>query len=144
MLPKKLKPLGWILIILGSALGTIRFYFGIKPEFLNVKVFAIYSKYFETSYFKIISNHISEEITALFFLVGLFLISFTEEKIENDDVAGIRLKSLLITFFINTVFLMLSFLFVYGFGFINILVINVFSPFIIYFIVFRLLKLKVI
>lgn len=137
LLSNKLRIYGWIFFLLGIILGVVRFYFGIKPEFLNVKVFAVYSKYFETNYLKVIENHISEELTALLLLVGLFIISFTKEKIEDDSVTAVRYKSLIFTFYINTAFIALSFLFVYGFGFINILVINVFSPFIIYIILSR-------
>jgi hypothetical protein len=143
LLPNKLRIYGWGILFLGILFGVSRFYFGIKLEFLNIKVFAIYSKYFETNYFKVLDNHISEELTALLLLVGLFLISFTKEKIENDYVSALRFKSLILTFYINTALVVLSFLFVYGFGFINVLVINVFSPFIIYIILFKYFLYKV-
>lgn len=143
-LPNKLRIYGWVILLFGIILGVSRFYFGVKPEFLNIKVFAVYSKYFETNYFKVIENHVSEELIALLLLVGLFIISFTKEKIENDSVSAIRYKSLIFTFYINTVLIALSFLFVYGFGFINILVINVFSPFIIYIILSRYFLSKIL
>ncbi len=136
-LPNKFRIYGWIIILFGVILGITRFYFGIKMKILDIKVFAVYSKYFETNYFKLIDNHVSEELTALLLLVGLFFISFTKEKIENDSIAELRYKSLILTFYINTALVALSFLFVYGFGFINVLVINVFSPFIIYIILFK-------
>ena len=142
-LPNKIRIYGWVILLFGLILGVIRFYFGIKPEFLNIKVFAVYSKYFETNYFKVIENHVSEELTALLILVGLFVISFTKEKIENESVSVIRYKSFILTFYINTQIIVLSFLFVYGFVFINILVINVFSPFIIYFILSRYFLSKI-
>ena len=142
-LPNKIRIYGWVILLFGLILGVIRFYFGIKPEFLNIKVFAVYSKYFGTNYFKVIENHVSEELTALLILVGLFVISFTKEKIENESVSVIRYKSFILTFYINTQIIVLSFLFVYGFGFINILVINVFSPFIIYIILSRYFLSKI-
>lgn len=142
-LPNKIRIYGWVILLFGLILGVIRFYFGVKPEFLNIKVFAVYSKYFETNYFKVIENHVSEELTALLILVGLFVISFTKEKIENESVSAIRYKSFILTFYINTLIIVLSFLFVYGFGFINILVINVFSPFIIYIILSRYFLSKI-
>lgn len=142
-MPNNIRIYGWVILLFGLILGVIRFYFGVKPEFLNIKVFAVYSKYFETNYFKVIENHVSEELTALLILVGLFVISFTKEKIENESVSAIRYKSFILTFYINTLIIVLSFLFVYGFGFINILVINVFSPFIIYFILSRYFLSKI-
>lgn len=141
--PNNIRIYGWVILLFGLILGVIRFYFGVKPEFLNIKVFAVYSKYFETNYFKVIENHVSEELTALLILVGLFVISFTKEKIENESVSVIRYKSFILTFYINTQIIVLSFLFVYGFGFINILVINVFSTFIIYIILSRYFLSKI-
>lgn len=141
--PNNIRIYGWVILLFGLILGVIRFYFGVKPEFLNIKVFAVYSKYFETNYFKVIENHVSEELTALLILVGLFVISFTKEIIENEFVSAIRYKSFILTFYINTLIIVLSFLFVYGFGFINILVINVFSPFIIYIILSRYFLSKI-
>ncbi|MFH1196889.1 MAG: hypothetical protein V1720_14405 [bacterium] len=141
LLPNKFRVVGWIALLAGSILGIIRFYFDIKPEFMNIKVFAIYSKYFETKYFSVIDNHFSEETTALLLIIGLFLFSFTKEKVENDTVISLRLKALLWALAINTVFIAGSFLFVYGFIFINILVINVFTPFILYIIIFRALQI---
>jgi hypothetical protein len=136
-LPNKFRIFGWIILLIGIVLGVARFYFGIKLEFLDIKVFAVYSKYFETNYFKVIDNHVSEELIALLLLVGLFCISFTREKIENDYISAIRYKSLILTFYINAVLIALSFLFVYGIGFVTVLVINVFSPFIIYIILLK-------
>ena len=141
-LPNKFRIFGWIILLFGIILGVTRFYFGIKLEVLNIKVFAVYAKYFETNYFKVIENHVSEELTALLLLVGLFCISFTKEKIENDFVSALRYKSLILTFYINTALVVLSFLFVYGFGFITVLVINVFSPFIIYVILLKFFLYK--
>jgi len=142
LLPRKLKIAGWIFFILGVILAVVRFYFGIKLSIFDIKVFAIYSNYFETNYFKVIQNHVSEEVTALFLLIGLLLIAFTKEKIEDEAISALRLKSLILTFYINTILIVLSFLFVYGFGFINIIVINIFSPLIIYIILFKFYYLK--
>lgn len=139
LLPKKLRIAGWIILFLGMVLGIIRFYFGIKPAIFNIKVFAIYSNYFETNYFKVIPNHFSEEATALLLLLGLFLFAFVKEKVEDDLTSALRLKSLILTFYINTLLIVLSFLFVYGFDFLKILVINTFSPLIIYILVFKYL-----
>lgn len=142
LFPRKYKVPGSILLLIGITLGVVRFYFGIKPKLFDVKVFSIYSKYFETSYFKVISNHISEELTALFSIAGLFLLCFSKEKNENETMNQIRLKSLILTFYINTAFILLSFVFIYGFVFLNILVINLISPFLIYLFTFNWLRYK--
>jgi len=142
LLPRKFRLAGFILAFIGIVLGVIRFYFDIKLKIFDVKVFAVYSKYFETNYLSIISNHVSEELTALFLITGLFFICFSKEKDETESIQTIRLKSFLLTFYLNTAFILFSFLFIYGFVFINILIINLFCPFIIFFIVFNWLKFR--
>ena len=142
LFPRKYKVPGSILLLIGITLVVVRFYFGIKPKLFDVKVFSIYSKYFETSYFNVISNHISEELTALFLITGLLLLCFSKEKDENEFLNQIRLKSLILTFYINTGLILLSFIFIYGFVFINVIVLNLISPFIIYLITFNWLKYK--
>lgn len=144
LFPRKFKLIGLILFLIGTALGVMRFYFAVKPKLFDVKVFAIYSNYFETNYFKVISNHISEELTALFLIIGLFILCFSKEKEENEILNQIRLKSFIVTFYINTLLLLFSFIFIFGIIFINILVLNLVSPFIIYLITFNLLKNKYI
>lgn len=142
LFPRKFKIPGLILLLIGITLGVVRFYFGIKPKLFDIKVFAIYSQYFETNYFKVISNHISEELTALFLITGLLLLCFSKEKNENESLNQLRLKSFVITFYVNTLFLLFSFTFIYGLIFINILVLNLISPFLIYLITFNWLKYK--
>lgn len=142
LLPNKYRVAGWIALTFGVVMALVRFYFDIKLSLFNIKVFAVYSKYFETNYFKIIDNHFSEEITALLLLTGLFLLGFTKEKIESKEINEIRTKSLILSFYLNTLFMMASFLFIYGFVFINILVINIFTPLIFYILVFKVLLYK--
>lgn len=142
LFPRKFKFIGIILCIIGTILGIVRFYFGIKLKLFDVNVFAIYSQYFETNYFKVISNHISEELTALFLITGLLMLCFSQEKNENDNLNQIRLKSLIISIYLNTGIILISLIFIYGLIFINIIVLNLISPFIIYLITFNWLKHK--
>lgn len=142
LLPGKFKAAGYIFVLIGIVLGIIRFYFDIKLKIFDVKVFAVYSKYFESNYFKIIPNHISEELIALFLLTGLLFICFSKEKNENEQLNQIRLKSLILAIYLNTAFILFSFIFIYGLVFINILVINLISPFIFYLIIFNWFKYK--
>lgn len=139
LLPRKFRIVGFAFTSIGISLAVLRFYFGIKPKFLETKVFAVYSRYFESSYLKVISNQISEELTALFLILGLLIICFSKEQNENEITNQIRLKSLVLAIYFNTGFILFSIVFIYGFIFINILVINLFSLLILYFVVFRIL-----
>jgi hypothetical protein len=126
-----------IMTLGGIVAGFLRFGIGIKPDFLEIKVFAIYSIYFKTKYFSIIGNNISEEIAGILLLTGLFFISFAREKNETSNLWPLRIKALLIAIYINTTLLFLSFIFVFGLGFFFLLSVNLFSLFIIYNLFFR-------
>ncbi|MCA2005047.1 MAG: hypothetical protein LDL01_04545, partial [Ignavibacterium sp.] len=74
---------GLLLVVLGVISAYTRFYLGIKPSFLTIPVFTIYSSFIDTKTFQIITNNISEEIVILLLLIGLLLINFSKEKFED-------------------------------------------------------------
>ena len=127
-----------ILLIPAISLLFVRFSLGIKLEIFTFKVFAIYSSYLDTKYFELIDNHFSEEIGGILLLVALLIICFTKEKVELEYIAHVRLRSLLISIYVNTILLIIAFLSVFGFGFVKILMVNIYSPFIIYIFVFKI------
>jgi hypothetical protein len=137
LLPSGFRIAGFVLAMTGVIAGYLRFGAGIKPNFLDVKVFAIYSVYFETKHFSIIGNNISEEISGVLILTGLFFFSFAREKNEDSALWIFRFKALILSVYINTVLLLISVIFIYGLGFIYILSINLFSLLIFYNLIFR-------
>ncbi|WP_337873201.1 hypothetical protein [Ignavibacterium sp.] len=142
LIPHKYKIVGIVLLILGIISAYLRFYLGIKPSYLNLPVFAFYSSFLDTKTFQVITNNISEEIVSLILLLGLLLINFSKEVVENDKVNSIRLFSFVSSVLLNSVILIFSVLFIYGFAFVNVLMFNIFSQMIIYQIIFRILFIK--
>ena len=137
LLPKSFSYAGWLFVILGIVSAVFRFHYGIKPEFLKIKVFAIYSSFLQSKYFSFITNNYSEEITGLLVLTGLLFIAFSKEKNDNEEIMLLRFRSLFLSVYINSMLLILSLLFVFGLGFVDVLVLNIFSLLVIYIIVFR-------
>jgi hypothetical protein len=144
LLPYPFRLTGFFIFIAGVVFSLMRFTFGIKPGFLEIKVFAIYCKYFDTKYFSFIRNNISEEICSILLLTGLFFITFAKEKKENDAIMDIRLRSFFLAVYANSILLFLSFIFIYGFGFLAIMVINLFSMFILFNLIYYWLKFRAI
>ncbi len=137
LLSKKFWIPGLILTFSGLVMVVIRFWLQQKPDFFELKTFAVYSIYLDTKYMKIISNNIIEEIGGVLLLAGLFFLCFAREKNESDKTKQLRAKAILITVYFEFVFLLFSFIFMYGFAFIYMLIINIFFPFIVYIIVFK-------
>lgn len=134
---------GWILLTGGLILSIIRFYYGIKLQILDLKTFAIYSSFFESKIFVVIRNNLTEEAAALLVLLGLFFIAFSKEKEEKEKFMNLRIRSLINAIYINTIFLIVSIFFVYGIGFVEVMIANLYSLFIIYIIMFRVALNKI-
>lgn len=140
LFPNIIKIPAWILIVLGIVFGIIRFVFSIKLPIFKIGWPAIYSKFLETKYFFIMPADFSDEVPALFLLIGLFLLVFSKEKIEDEEIHAIRISSLFKALYINFLFLLVSILFTFGFGFIQLLFAQIFSFWIIYLVLFNFEK----
>jgi hypothetical protein len=115
---------GIIFFITGLIIGIARFKFGLKPDLLDMKMFAFYSSYLETKYMEIIRNNMGEEFTGFFLIAGLFLMAFSQEKDENEQKNELRLKAFFVAAWMNFLFLLVSLFFTYGLAFIYMLIAN--------------------
>jgi len=142
LLPRGFLPVGFVFTCLGIVLGVLRFYFGIKPDFFERHVYALYSYYLESKTLQVINNQLIEEITGLFLIIGLFLIAFTKEKYEHPHTNSIRLHAFFISIYLNTIFLIAAMIFTFGFAFVYMMMINMCLFMLIYIIIFRVLVLR--
>jgi hypothetical protein len=141
-MPRAFRFVGIFLCISGLILGIFRFKYGFKPESLEINTFALYSSYLENKFLEFIRNNMSEEITAFLIISGLFMISFSREKDENELTDKIRLRSFLIAAYVNFLFILVSLIFTYGFAFIYMLMVNMGMGLFAYIITFRILIFK--
>jgi hypothetical protein len=130
---------GILFSVFGAILGIARFNFGFKPDLLDLKMFAIYSSYLETKSMEIIRNNLGEESAMFFLVTGLFLIAFSREKAENEQLNSLRLRSFYISAWLNFLFLLIAIFFTFGFAFIYMLVANMAISLVAYIVVFRIL-----
>jgi len=142
LLPNIFQKAGLVLAIAGIIFTYLRFGAGIKPGFLDTSVFAFYSSYFDTKYFQVIQNNISEEICGITMLAGFFFIAFSREKNEMDHYWNYRLKALLLSIYLSMAYLMISFFFVFGLAFFNLLSLYIILPLLLYSLLFRYYLLK--
>lgn len=138
-MPTNFRIAGLILLVLGLISGFVRFYLGMKPKLLNVKVFAFYSEYLDNKYLKVVNNNIGEEITILLIIFGLFIFAFSREKTESETLNELRFSAFVASFYLSFVFLIGATLFTFGLAFLYMLVLNMSVPLVIYILVFRIL-----
>jgi hypothetical protein len=121
LLSEKLRPFGLVLLLIGLFLVIMRYQFNYKPDFLNLKIFAFYSYYIESKSFAIVSNQLIEELGAILMLAGLFVMSFSKEGSEKEEYNSLRLRAFMLASYFNFIFLLMSLLFFFGFGFVGAL-----------------------
>ena len=137
MIPYRFKIPGLILILAGIGLTVL---YSVHRLNIQMPVFAMHSSYLVTKYFTVIRTNIFEEMIFLCYFIGFLLTAFSREKTEYAPYASLRAKAWHDAIIFNTVFLILVTLFVYGRGFIAVLILNLFSTFILYLILFFLKK----
>jgi hypothetical protein len=139
LLPYKYKLIGAVLI----SVGLIGLFFYIWFDFnVNLPVFAIHSSYLETKMFAMIRTNIADEIIILSLLSGFFFVAFSKEKMETETLFQIRSEAFSKSVIANIILVAISTLFIYGNGFLMVLLINLYSPFIFYLIIFFIIKRK--
>lgn len=139
LLPYALKFVGILLTLSGIVLSVYYFWFDFR---LTLPVFAVYSSFLETKMFTTFRTNFTDDLILLLLISGLSLIVFSKERMESENINSSRTKALAYAFISNFIFLFSSILFVFGTGFIGILVLNLFSFPILYLIYFYFLKQK--
>ena len=142
LFPHYVKKIGFISLILGVVCLYLRFVSGIKPDYLEVKVFAFYSSFFNTTYFSFVGNNISEEIGLFFTGIGFFLITLSCESVENKRIWEFRLKSFIFSIYVYAILFLIFVFFFYGWGFMAFMGASLFLQLIGYNIIFSFLLFR--
>ena len=131
---------GYIFLIAGSIFGIMRFWFDIKPKFLVMRPYAIYSEYLGEKYMHFIRDNMSEELVGILLVMGAWMIALSRDKEETQEKTELRIRAFHISAYAQMVFLVFSLLFTYGIAFIYMLMMYMILPPAIYFMAFLWLK----
>ncbi|MBK9356253.1 MAG: hypothetical protein IPN08_02500 [Bacteroidales bacterium] len=123
------KIVGFILLLAGIFLAILFFMFDFR---FTIPVFAVYSAFFETKVFTIIRTNFADELTMLTLMAGLALVAFSKERKEDAEFNIFRIKALYKAITINTIILLASVIFIFGSGFMAVMVVNIFLTLILY------------
>ncbi|MFH0757805.1 MAG: hypothetical protein V2B15_11000 [Bacteroidota bacterium] len=128
-----------MLVVTGVILSAIYFLFDFRFE---VPVFAVFSSYMKTSFLTTFKTNFADETIMLLLLAGFFMWAFSKEKQETKGLWVIRARALKRTVITDTGILLFSVLFIFGSGFIGILLLNMILPFVLYLSYFNFLKAR--
>jgi hypothetical protein len=134
LLPHRFKIIGIVLVIPGIILGVLSMYFEYRPDFLTI-VTNEHSPFMNTQNFL-------DEIALTLTLLGLLTISFSREKIEDEFVGQIRLNSLIWSFGLYYLIILLATWVLYNDNFWTLMVYHLFMPIVFYVVLFRINMLR--
>jgi hypothetical protein len=140
LFPHRLKLISGLVFTLSVIMYIVNLATDYNETFkLEASVFAILSGGFqeENVVFGIIRDNIVDEIIMLFIISSGLIFAFSKEKQEDELVSNIRLHSLAWATIANYCILLFCYLFIYGFPFLNVLMVAMFSQLLIFIILFR-------
>lgn len=128
------KPVGWVCLVLGLALGSASIFGEFEPDYLDFRV----PSFFASSYpwesdqrqkeFQIVemtSNNWSDEIGGVLVLLGCLVLMLAREKEEDELIQKIRLESLLWAVLLNGILMILALLMFYDINYFYVLISSV-------------------
>ncbi|MFN8208016.1 MAG: LPXTG cell wall anchor domain-containing protein [Bacteroidales bacterium] len=131
LFPHRCKRIGWILLIPSTVLGILILFFDFKFDFMDSKLFTIYSQGFPGDHpvwFGLTGNgNYSPTIAGILFVLGAILVAFSKEKEEDEFIAKTRLESLVWATYINYAVLAICFLFFFNMEFLLVMIFNMFT-----------------
>jgi hypothetical protein len=137
--PYKFKKWSIPLIIIGIAFLTA-YQKGVKPEWVNVKVFALASTYLENRFLQIVQTNLMDEIGFVCLILGIGLLIFTQEQNEKLVFNEYRLKAFIIALKITLGIWLVSYLVLFGYIIFPISMLIFLIFLVVYYASFRYLK----
>lgn len=131
LLSYRFKFMGWTLAIPSLIWLLIVFIFDM--DFLS------FLHYDKEVWFKMSNESFSDEVFCISFLIGMLLIAFSAEKIEDERVQRLRLEAFQWAVLANSLVLMLAILLIYDFAFFIVMEYNMFTTLIIFILRFHYL-----
>jgi len=131
LFPNKFQKIGWLILIPSAIIGLITLIYEYEPSFLDFNVPAIFVN--EISFtdskrlFGMVNNNILNEILGILIIVSSLFVAFSKEKSEDEYISKIRLESLVWAVYVNYVILLLSFIFIFDFSFLWVMLFNMFT-----------------
>tara|TARA_R110002072_G_scaffold70522_27_gene170259 strand:+ start:226 stop:714 length:489 start_codon:yes stop_codon:yes gene_type:complete len=141
LLPAKYKLWGWLIFIPFTIFGLIGLFQNIEFEFLSVELPFLFETDFifnnssndtNSGTFTMQEENLTNEILGVMILIGCVLLTFSKEKDEDEFIAMKRLNSLLWATFVNSILLFLCLILFYSFSFLNVMIFNLYSVFVLF------------
>lgn len=129
LLPYRFKWLGLLMAVVGIAIGIAVLYFDFRPDWLTIET--------HPDMLFMNTQNLIDEMAVTLLVVGLMMIAFSREHVEDEFVAHIRLQSMLWSFAIYYSIILLTVWLFYDESFWTIMIYHLFMPLLFYVVLFR-------
>ena len=133
----------WITLLL-FIVGYFNSAFFFENDYFKINVFAIAETGIlkQNVYFGIIENSVLDEFLFIVLITTGLIYAFSKEKTEDEMVSKIRLDSLVWATYFNYIFVLFCYIFIYGFVFLSVMMIALFSHLLFFIVRFRWVMYK--
>jgi hypothetical protein len=137
LLPRKYRLIGWVLVVPSAVIMVMSMYFDFSLPFLNYVGKGTHISLDPAFIWNIQSHNFTGDIAGVLLLVGLLMVAFSKEKIEDERTQRLRLESLLWAVYVNSVLIVLAIILTYGTLFLNVMIYNICSTLVFFIARFR-------
>ncbi|KQT16881.1 hypothetical protein ASG31_10930 [Chryseobacterium sp. Leaf404] len=143
LLPNRYKMIGWFIFIPSLILGLISLS-GIMNVEISLPV--IYNSGFfnneNQGFLKTAEIYLFPNLFGILIIIGGILVGFSKEKIEDEYISSLRLKSVFWSLVVSYAIVLFLFLTVFGSVFLTVMILIMFLPLVLYVFRFNYLLLK--
>ncbi len=138
LFPHSYKKPALIVLIICILFSIYLSVFGSEPDFLNFKI----GEKMRGDELIIITRNFAFTIDGILLIISSIVYGFSKEKVEDEYIQKIRLESLVWAVYINYALVIITFLILYEFSFLYVMVYNLFTVLVIFNIKFYISKTK--
>ncbi len=127
----KYRRIGWIILIPFLILGLLSVHLDYQIAWLGADI-NIPGAFGDVLFDEPTHENFTNELAAIGVLIGLLMIAFSREKVEDEYIAKLRLDSLMLAVLGSYALLLVAIVFLYGFLFFYALVYNMYTVLILF------------
>ena len=138
LFPHKYRRVGWVIALPAFVLMLFALHSDFVFKFLDYAGGTSDLLIDNNFLFDIHAHNFTDEVGSLLLIVGLLLIAFSRERLEDERITKLRLESLLWAVYVNSALLIFSIIFFYNGLFLHVMVYNICTPLILFIIRFNI------
>ena len=131
LFPHRYRRVGWLIFIPSALLGLATMYLNYAVKWLSAGPMTTIPL-FQSS-----PNNLTNELAGVGVIIGLMLVAFSREEIEDEMISQLRLEALQWSVYANYIVLLIAIVAVYDLDFLNVMVYNMFTMLLVFITRFR-------